>query len=327
MNNTISQDDISHVLMNMDRKKKDERDTAEAYTSSRVTSAIGTNTPMTLLIDIRQSMGELVDAIKTQQEIISHQMQEQQRMHMETIAYIQQLTDAVVKTSAQAPVRLPAHDLRQSIESQVRQDYYHGKDKITTSAHVFACIFIHLERMISRSTSYQGSTALDTTIMELKDWANVVKAVTNAESRQTETQGKLELPKVTSEECKHVLSILASTVPGRGVSSKAEHFSDMAAFCPAVISCTEEIRCRILKCPGLLGQQKSSALMSIEFPYAKDGVILFVKKIPKSLGSRTVLDSVLKLSSKRRDLYAGYILRDLEVPINAVTRAEEYKSI
>lgn len=317
MDKTVREDDIARAIRNMDRAKRSEVEAAEASTALKVASSMGTNTPITLLVDIRQSMGELTEAVKVQQELTKLQINEDKRMHMESLAFMKELTDVMSKMQV-APMSAYNRPLatRTSVETEVPQRYYHGSDAVSMSAHVIACVLIHLERTASKSMTYTQTGAPDTMVMGLKDWAAVVNAVSKAESTQTPAPGKLVLPKMSSEEVKYVLGTFASTVESRVVSTKPAHFSDICAHCPGVTGCIEEVRLRMSKCPGLIGQQRSISLASLEFPYVKEDALIINPKPPK-LGSKVVFDMVLKFTAKQKEAYASYILKDGMIPLNA----------
>lgn len=317
MDRSVHADDIARALQNMDRAKKNEDDIIEAETALKAASSIGTNTPVTLLIDIRQSLGDLTDAVKVQQDLMRLQMEDSRRMHKESLAFMKELTDAVNKAQISS---MSAHTwqpgVRMSVEPEGAQRYYHNGDVITMPAHVMACVLIHLERTASKSMTYPQTGTPDTMVMGLKEWVTVVNAVSKAQSVQTSSSGKLTLPKMSTEEVRYVLGIFASTVESRVVSTKPEHFSDIVSHCPGFTGCMEEIRQRMSKCPGLIGQQRSTSLASLEFPYVKGDALMFHPKPPK-VGSKVVFDIALKFTAKQKDSYASYILRDGMAPLAA----------
>ena len=61
---SVNMDDVARVLAQMDRKKKHDAAASEAAVSAACASAIGSNTPMTLLVDIRQALGDQTKSLE-----------------------------------------------------------------------------------------------------------------------------------------------------------------------------------------------------------------------------------------------------------------------
>lgn len=332
MNRTVDEDDISRVLMQMDRMKKQRLDDTEATTAAASVSAIGTNTPMTLLVDIRQAISDQSKLITQHQDLVLQQMEESRKMHSETIAYMQEMSELlrrapVAATSTyQLPVRTGGSG-GANTPDDAPAVYYHLGDVVSDGPKVMACMLIQLERISSRNMGNTPGMPLDTVAMELKDWVSVVKSIAKAESSTTERTGKLTIPKITSTEAQYVLNIVTSPTKGRNVMCKAEHFNDITTTCPAMTGCMEEIRTRILRCPGLIGMQRARSLASIPFPYVDDnGDVIRIEPTKKELGSIVIADRVSKLNVPQKEVYITCILRDNDRPITAVEKAAEYST-
>lgn len=331
MNRTVNNDDISRVLAQMDRMKKDEADIAEATAAAASVSAIGTNTPMTLLIDIRQAIGDQTDVLKRNQQVMIQQMEQSEKMHSESIAYMQELSELLRRTPvATLPHHLPTR-LGTSTGNNTPEDvaimYYHQGDVVDTNMKLMACMLIQLERISSRNMGPVAGATLDTVSMELKDWVSVIKSITKADCNVTDKPGKLSLPKITSTEGQYVLNVMTSPTKGRNVMCKGEHFNDIATNCPAMTGCMEEIRIRILRCPGVIGMQRALALASIPFPYIDDnGDVIRVDVAKKGLGSSVLADKVSRLNVPQRDVYITCILRDGDRPMIAAGKGADYST-
>lgn len=331
MDRTANQDDITRALLNFDRMKKQQLDNIEADAAAASVSAIGTNTPMTLLVDVRQAITEQTKVLMRTQEIMLQQIEESKRMHSESIAYMQELSELLrraptVTPTYQLPIRggsnTPTH--ASDVAAPV---YYHQSDIVNDGPKVMACLLIQLERISSRNMGVTPGMALDTVAMELKDWVSVIKSIAKADSRVTERSGSLTLPKISSTEAQYVLNIVTSPTKGRTIMCKAEHFSDIATNCPAMTGCMEEIRIRILRCPGVIGMQRARSLASIPFPYVDDnGDLIRAEPSKKEIGSMVVTDKVMKLNVIQREVYIISILRDGERPMVAAERATGYST-
>lgn len=332
MDRTVNQDDISRVLMQMDRMKKQELDDTEAAVAAASVSAIGTNTPMTLLVDIRQAISDQTKAMLRGQDIMLQQMEESKRMHSETIAYMQEMSDLLrraptaVAPTYQLPLRTGGTGGATTPDAATPV-YYHQGDIVNDGPKVMACMLIQLERISSRNMGSTPGMPLDTVAMELKDWVSVIKSIAKAESTVTERTGKLTIPKITSSEAQHILNIVTSPTKGRNVMCKAEHFNDITTNCPAMTGCMEEIRTRILRCPGVIGMQRARSLAHIPFPYVDDnGDVIKVEPTKKELGSVIMADKVSRLNVPQREVYITCILRDGDRPITAAEKAADYST-
>jgi hypothetical protein len=333
MDRTVSQDDITRVLAEMDRKKKKESDDADTMAASESVSAIGTNTPMTLLIDIRQAIGDQTEVLRKNQELMIYQMEEAKRMHTEAIAYMQEMSTLLRQPPMSAVGPMQQLSLGPSGQGTINtmdngnKKWYHVGTEVDNSNKMMACLLIQLERIASRNMgSRQGST-LDTKAMELKDWVSVIKAVAKAESTVTDREGKLTIPKITSSEGQHVMNIVASPTPGRHVMCKPEHFNDITTNCPGITGCLEEIRIRILKCPGVIGRQRAKALASIPYPYIDENQDIIQNEVTnKEIGNTIVIGKVDKLNVPQTDIYVSQILKYNQRPMIAVETATEYST-
>lgn len=326
MDRTINNDDVARVLAEMDRKKKAEENAEENSIASQAASALGTNTPVTLLMDIRQAISDLTSVVSRQQDYVLQQMEAAERRHKETLAYMQQLSDSIVKLSYQPQSSMPIRSTKPNVATEITESsYYHGGVEIKNSHQMMACVLIQLERLISRNVPAPDSGSLDTISMDIKEWTAVLRGVCKAESSITSKSGKLALPAISQTESTFVLGVVTAPTHGRNVMCKPDHISEIIHNCPGVAGCIEEVRVRILKCPGLVGYQRALSLASIKFPYVNpDGSLAIVPVSIKEIGSRSVMDKVAALNNPQKELYITQILRDNERPMKAVMEATNY---
>lgn len=332
MDRSINKDDVTRVLAEMDRMKKRETDEAEAAAAIESAAAMGTNTPMTLLMDIRQAISDQTDVLRESQKLMVFQMDESKRMHNETIAYMQEISQlarqspmSMIPSTSQSFIATTNNSRIGTPDDDDKR--YHFNTVVDKNHQMMACLLIQLEQMASRNMGTKQGSALDTTSMELKDWVSVVKSAAKAESSITAKEGKLELPKTTSTEGQHVLNIVTSPSPGRHIRCKPEHFNDISVNCPGITGCLEELRLRILKCPGVVGRRRAKVLASIPFPYVNEnGDIIQAEVSNKEIGNSIVIGKVEKLNVPQKDIYMSQILKHNQRPMIAVETAAEYST-
>lgn len=330
MDYTISKDDIGKVLRDFDRKKHREIYQGDADKSKEITSAIGTETPITVLIDIRQTLCEVLsetsrtnqimleclDAVKFMQ---SKAAEDTSEMHRQSLAYMQQMTDAIntlkFASSSVSSAHTPSlHSL--PVQRSASAFYYRG-DKLKTPESVIGCVFLHLNHILSKMTSEEVGTS-DTTLMELTDWSSAVRLLKAADSVTTPNHNKLTLPKLSSDEVTYALNLIASPAPGRATVCKPEHILDLSSNCPTLMSCVEEIRVRAVACPGIISASRCKRLASVSYPFVtSEGTLNITDKDFRVPGSRIVIDMVRSMTIPQKKSYCNLILKECMKPISA----------
>jgi len=265
MDNTIKEEQIQNVLRNFDRQKHQEVNTRASLRSLEVVSAIGTDTPLTVLVDIRQLLIEVSNEARQNRELLLQSHELNQKHHRESLGYLQQLSDDIRSTHQSAAVQLP---MRQAVSnSQSSGDaYYYRGDEIKTTQSLVGCILLHIDAAVSKLTPIEIGS-MDTTVMELKDWTAAVRILKDADSSMTPHTGVLKLPNFNSTESRYSLNIVANPVQGRVTVCKLEHISDIVTTCPGIMNCVEEIRLRILECPGIISATRAKRLASVSYPF------------------------------------------------------------
>lgn len=321
MDSTVRPEQIAEVLRNFDRKKEQIVNTETSERSLEAVSAIGTDTPLTVLIDIRQLLTEISNEVRLTNEILRQSNEYGSSRHREVLGYLQQVSDSIRTSQSISTAQIP---LRPSTEtSGSSESYYYRGDQIKTVHSVLGCIFLHLDAMVSKlSPSEAGS--VDTAVMELKDWAGTVRILKEAESTCTPHNGILKLPSFTSTECKYALNVIASPTQGRAVFCKLEHMSDLMSTCPGIMNCIEEIRIRAVRCPGILSASRAKRMASISYPFiTMENSINITEPNPKMVGSKIVLERVRAMNLPQKKIYVNEILKNGTKPMNASRIATE----
>lgn len=326
MDRTIQQEDIQEVLRNFDRKKESEKKSNINTEALNISSAIGTETPMTVLIDIRQCICELTDTVKKSNEDAATREERSLQRHMELLAYISGINDTLQKqrseshTSIQRGVSLPIHT------KQEQREYFYCGDKLSTKNAVMGCVLMQIYNAVVRQMSETTYHQTDATPMELKHWSTLVTIVAEAESNTTHTNGKLTLPKQNSSECITASELVASTVPGRSTSCTLKHLRRLQEECPSIIAAVNEIIERIIACPGLISSSRSKCLNSLSFPLiTRDGTLNVSGNNVQKGATKIVLDIVSSLNVPQRKQYASKVLRDNVKPLVAAKDVEKLK--
>lgn len=319
MDNTINREDISNALKQFDRKKDSEYIHSLADKSRQISSALGTDTPITVLNDIRSMMQDIQKELRDYTrrndnmiEIMMHSFadikSDNNDRHAEIMAYIEKMSTKGLTTSV---IPLRAEKITSS------DKFYYKGDEIKTAPGVIACMLIHLNIMISKEIDTSNDIS-DITPMEFKHWVSAVSILREVDSRKTPNLGVINLPKKTSDEAITALNIIASTVQGRTVVCLIDHLRRLINECPSIVKFTDEIRRRAMLCPGVIGSSRLRCLTAISFPYlTNEGALNITTRNPPITGSAIVLSNVRSMKADQKKIYATCILRNGKSPMPA----------
>lgn len=320
MDNTINPEEIANVLKQFDRHKQAEEYDTTSTNSREIVSSIGTDTPITVLLDIRQLITELLTETKVLNEKIDFQQELNEKRHKESLAFMFEMSKSVSRNNI-THTPIVSSQPRSSFPTEHAATYYYKGDEIKTSQSVIGCILIHLVNLTSKTLSVSNDVS-DVTVMELKDWASAVTILREVDSANTPNSGVLQLPKIGSTESQYALSIIAAPVAGRITILKCEHIAQLVANCSTVVKCVEEIRLRATKCPGIIGSSRLRILSAIEYPYVtNDGVLNIVAHSPRPIGSAVIHEKIKSMNINQKKIYAQLILRNGKKPVVALNEA------
>ena len=336
MDETIKPEDIASVLKQFDRQKESEQYSTASSNAREVVSSIGTDTPLTVLLDIRHIMTELCTEIRKRNErddemsqlmfkFVRQQKESDDQRHREMLAFMNKLSKSGVHVPTPLPPSVSAQMKSLSI-SDSNDKYYYKGDEIKTSQAIIGCFLLHLDLIVSRNLPVSNDTS-DTVVMELKDWSSAVTILREAESNNTPSTGILTLPKKTSEEAIQTLDVIASPISGRSVVCKTEHIQSLILNCPTISNCVEEIRQRALLCPGIISSSRLRNLSALDFPYVtREGVLNIVNTAPKPRGSNILHEKIKQMNAHQKKIYAQLVLANGHKSIIAATTALECKT-
>lgn len=128
--------------------------------------------------------------------------------------------------------------------------------------------------------------------------------------------------KKTSSDCTIAISIAASNVRGRNTSLQLHHIHSLVTQCSNVMGIVEEIRLRILACPGLVGKQRAMRLNSISYPYTDGEELILNADADTRVGSRAVIEMVSEFNCVQKDRYALEILEKGIPPMRSARTAK-----
>lgn len=315
-NFTIDPSQIAGVLKQFDRKKEDAERVKTGTDSLKITSGLGTHTPTTLLADIRRCLVEHTEATRLNTEELSQMRQENAKHHQEQLAYLSQLSDAISRS--QRPT-LSLDNGLSGPSTPKGENYYYG-DTILTSGHsIIGCILMQLDSLLVAVNVWKPDIS-DTTDMELKNWSSAVQMVSSANMGQ---HGALELPKPKSQSVQVALKVVASTMKGRNPPFTSTQLQALMSGCQSVMAVVDEVRKRLLLCPGLIGLSRHMRLSLVEYPFLDSSGDLRVLTIPS--GSKINPDTcarVSKLKHTQRKAYVNSILTGSKKVSMALIAAE-----
>lgn len=327
MSSGVSKSDIDEVLKNFDRQKKGDEYASASESTRDIVSAIGTDTPLSVLIDIRHILSDICNNVKEQSVSLSNMQaamvnattqreESESERHSQLIAFLHKNSEVTARSSSMQPSPSMSRMSLTSIVSEPTKYFYRG-DELKTAQSIIGCVLIHLETMISRALPTSRDMS-DTNIMELKDWSSAVNILRRADSTITPCGGVLSLPKMSSTESKLALDIIASPYQGRAIAFKDEQMNTLISSCPSVMGCVEEIRFRALLCPGVITSLRLKHLSAVEFPYTtKDGDLNIKRHDPKAVGSTILHEKIRRMKISEREVYANLVLKDQKKPLTA----------
>ncbi len=327
MDSRVRQEDINETLRKFDRKKDSDRRERTGIDALAVASAIGTETPMTLLADIRRCICELTDTVRKSNEETRLREENSVQRHSEVLAFMSEMNETLRKHQTGMYTPTSARTPTSTGGKQEQREYFYGGDKLSTKNAVVGCALMQIYNVAVRQISGSGYHQIDATPMELKHWSTLVAIVVEADSNVTRTKGKPVLPKQTSLESVTASELIASTVEGRNTSCKLEHLHRLQDECPSIAAAVSEIVERITACPGLISPSRFKCLASMSFPFiARDGT-LNISSVTEQKGvTKVILDTVSKLNVIQKKQYAVRVLRDNVRPLVAAKEIERAKA-
>lgn len=323
MDHSIKPDQYEDVLRNFDRKKEREQHRSSNTMGRNVAANVGGETPLLVLMDIRDILSSMSSRIEennnTMRDLLIHlnnarddDVIRADQRHKESLAYMQQIADRIGSTSVTSSVAPSVATLGNSmVTPDVKNMHYYRGTQIKSPEAVVGCVLMHIEMLVSNNVmDGRRDSVADAGVMDVDDWASAVRNVRKTDSYKLMT--------MASYDTKHTLDIVATTVQGRPVTLQIEHLNDLCNKCPSLMTTVDEIRKRLIKCPGLVTPNKTKHLSMITFPYTtNENQLNLSTNDSATTGSPTVIDRVKTMKKNQRDVYALEILKNGKKPMQA----------
>lgn len=321
MDNSIKPEDYETVLRKFDRRKEHENFTNSNNASRQVAAGVGTETPLTVLIDIRNLLSDVSNKLDVNNELLTELLKDNRSFraedvatrdehHKATLAYMQQLSDSMSSGIRSDAVSLPYRPPASATKAGNKGAYhfYRGHE-IKNPEAVIGCILMHLDILVSNAVDQHDSP--DPVIMDLPQWMTAVSIIKS-------TNKDLKFVKMSSFETSQALDIIASTVPGRSVTIQPSHITELSNNCATIIGHTELVRNRLLQCPGIISINRVRHLAALDYPYVTmEGTLNLKTTMPRITVSNAVIDAVKQLNVVQKKAYASKVLNEGAKPLMA----------
>jgi len=314
---SLRKEDLEHLLRQLQLKRDTDSATEEHSRAVEVTAALGTETNHTVLLDIRQQLLELNRNAAFAIQMASDAMQQSKTQHTEMMSAMLDLSQSIRMMGRSGGSASPV-ELSAGSATPLKTTYYDSDGKIVSTHQVIGCVLSQVDTVIQRITNDSGT---DSVLVDSQKWTQAVKAVARVGSIHSNMNQPVKLPKVTAGEVIRCMETVASTQPGRSVTLRPSHIRELASTCPDVMGIAEEVRHRILLCPGLIGSVRAKRLATISYPYfdANDEVI--PASAPVNVGSKIVISMIAPAKYAVKEAYAKMILEDGMMPRAAMSAA------
>jgi hypothetical protein len=318
---------LQDAILNMDRRKVQDEVTSAAKSGLDAAASIGTETPMVVLRDIRRCITDLSETIREREEAEREREARAEARHTEMIATLQSIAIRASVGGGSGPRTSLSRESTSSIwADEEKREFYHYKIKVNTGARVIAVILMQLDTVLKNSGQLPTDAPQDSVILDLKGWTSPILKVAGVESTVTTVKTKVELPKLSQEETVKALEKVSSTIEGRSQPFRVADAVQLQESCSGVIGIVEEIRQRLIKCPGILPESKRTRLAYLKHPYVTREGDLNISMIADGFAKAgpVVVDGVAKFKDDVRKFYISEVLGKGTVPILAFNKSKKF---
>lgn len=285
---------------------------AEAYRS--VSSSIGTETPLGVLVEIREGQSRVLSSIKDLIDTYKESDAKAQRRHEEMCTILLGIAERD-RSSSQVTTKTSSVSLPQG-DAPSRSGSYYGGSLISNGNYLIACILMHIDNMLRDHPRFRKLAATDSTHMDVKDWYNICTTVFNADK---DSKMGLRIPKPGDQDFREAITMVASPVSGRRPACDASHLTLLISTCPAIMTTVEWMRVAILKCTGLLSPERTCRFKLIKYPFVtEDSELLVADTTVLRMPNKWFHQDVLKMKAAQKKKYAELVLKDSIKPIDAI---------
>jgi hypothetical protein len=317
---------LQDALLDMDRRKVQDEVTSAAKSGLDAAANVGTETPMVILRDIRRCIVDLSELIR-QREMVEQEREVQvERRHNEMIATLQRISVQASAGSVGPRTSMSRDSIGSVNGPEDERFFYHYHTKIRTGPQIVSLILMQLDKVLENSGQLPNEANTDAVILDIKGWSSSVIKIAAAESGVTANKSKLELPKLSQQETTEALNIVSSTTQGRGQPFRVSDVLRLQESSSGLMGVVEEVRQRIMKCPGVIPEGRRTRMAYLKWPYTTREGDLNVGMIFEGFvrAGPVVTDGIPKLKDDAKKFYISEVLGKGTVPILAFNKAKNF---
>lgn len=301
----IEEDDLKARILSISKKSQADRDRDSAGRARGIASAIGTETPATVLPDIRDINNNVLRVLEQIRDVQLEAENNAAIRHKELCTLLVGVIDSgSVKGGVQ-------HDNLTHASSHTTGKYYYGPTCLNSGVHAISCVMTHLDIMTTEHPAFSKIQNSDSTFMDMKDWHVLVGYVLNANKS---AKAGLRVPRPSDEDFKIVCKTLAASAVGRRPKCQPHSIRSLLTECPGIMNTVEWTRRALISCRGVLSPEREHRFSHIVHPFInEDSDLAVVDHVIGKLHSRTYHRTIYELKSHKKKEYMRLILED-EVP-------------
>lgn len=307
--------DLKSRIQNVADKISLSNSSKSASTSRVISSSIGSETPVGVLTEIREGQARVLDEMKNilamQQEIEART----QERHREMCTILLGLVEAGgTHRSAAAKALGPARSIAEPAQ---KSQFYYGPSAITNGKYLFACIFLHLDRMLKAHPRFKKIEDTDKTLFTIKEWYNMCSYALDGDK---ESKAGLRIPKPTDEDFISAAGIVASTLPGRKPECDTSHISLLLSQCSEMMNTVEWLRVALIKCTGVLSPERTCRFKLIQHPFINADSVLLVSDTPTlRMPNKYMHQDVMAMKATQKKEYMELVLGSSMKAVDAIS--------
>jgi hypothetical protein len=314
---------LEDAVRDMDRRKVQDEVNLAAKSGLDAAASIGTETPMVILRDIRRCITDLSQMLMEREQAEQEREIQTERRHNEMIATLQRIGTQTSTVSAGSRASISRESMGSVGGAAEKRLFYHHDTKITTGAQVVAVVLMQLDSVLQNSGQLPDDGAKDAVMLDLKGWSSPIIKVAAAESGVTSNKLKLDLPKLSQQETMNALDIVSSTIQGRATPFRVGDLLRLQQSCAGLMGIVEEIRQRIMRCPGIIPEGRRLRLAYLRWPFITREEELNISMVADGFvkAGPLVTDGVPKLKDDGKKFYISEVLGKGTVPVLAFNKA------
>lgn len=314
---------LQEAIRDMDRRKVQDDVDSAAKSGLDAAASIGTETPLVILRDIRKCIMDLEGVTRERELVEQEREKRREERHVELIATLQRMA-----MSSNTGGSVSRHSMsRDSIGSSTtiadeRKFYWHDT-AINTGAQIVAAVLMQFDKLLRNSGQLPNISSSDSVIMDLKAWSSCILKIAAVESVVTNTRTKVSLPKPKQQESITAMEITSSTTQGRDQPFRMKEASRLQQECVGLMGIVEEVRQRLIRCPGILPDSRRERLAYLSFPYITRDEDLNISMVCEGFAraSPIIVETVPKWKEDSKKTYISEVLGNGTKPIIAFNRA------